>query len=664
MGENSRKPPDEAVGDAPADNGSKRAGQSPDQEAGEATGFGSGLVRWAAKVRARARQGQPSLSDASKEQPTEDDSSSEGSPSTAPSGQSTEKDNEARSDRTGVVFLLGIVIWIGSAYFSSWLDRLHLAGSAKHWLVAAYVIVVILVVVATWAWVKHGDPTIQRITMFLLVVFAAALVILALIVLNPVERVLVTKYAAVAFLSMLPGLLYLQFIALRAETLRDEFVQNLHRLGIDSYENLPPPPVNSVYGQGDPPPSTDEQNLYIRKFETLYGRKTTKAGYALQVGNRLPLGLCTLVLAVGWAFVLQTEIVTSLSNFDLFSNISLSGRPRLPLEALRFGFIGSYFFVLQMLVRRYFQDDLRPSAYVTALQRVLVVALLITALDQVWPWSATQENAFAFIAGVFPDSALKALIELISKPLRPLVRSLEKRFPLSDLDGMNIWYESRLVEEGVEDMQSLATANLVDVILRTRVPVDRIVDWLDQSQLFLHVSNNDPGENRPSDREKLRILGIRTATDLEDAMAAVPDSAAGADGEFHKRLTWVLNEDRDTWPSVTESIVRSLRGEPNLYHVRRWKAFPDRVEESKPPVQVPAARPTPPDRVRSVAGGEEEVAGRAADSADPGTEVVAAVGGVVTAPADAPSGAPTPSGARGGRPREHAAPVRTTRRGT
>ena len=52
---------------------------------------------------------------------------------------------------------------------------------------------------------------------------------------------------------------------------------------------------------------------------------------------------------------------------------------------------------------------------------------------------------------------------------------------------MNIWYESRLLEEGIEDMQNLATANIVDVMLRTRIPVDRLVDWIDQAYLYLHL---------------------------------------------------------------------------------------------------------------------------------------------------------------------------------
>jgi hypothetical protein len=73
------------------------------------------------------------------------------------------------------------------------------------------------------------------------------------------------------------------------------------------------------------------------------------------------------------------------------------------------------------------------------------------------------------------------------------VPQLTPDYPLNQLDGLNVWYEARLVEEGIEDMQNLATANLVDVILHTRVPVGRLVDWVDQAQLYLHLDRAERG---------------------------------------------------------------------------------------------------------------------------------------------------------------------------
>jgi hypothetical protein len=119
-------------------------------------------------------------------------------------------------------------------------------------------------------------------------------------------RVPVLSAFLVVLPTLLPGFLYLRFITFRIGPLRDEYVYNLHRLGVDSPEHLREPP-------------------------------------------RCSKDLCLVVLAVGWASVVWTVPVADTL-------------PRLA-DALRFGFLGAYFFLLLLLVRRYFQNDLRPGTY-------------------------------------------------------------------------------------------------------------------------------------------------------------------------------------------------------------------------------------------------------------------------------------------------------------
>jgi hypothetical protein len=542
----------------------------------------------------------------------------------------SDPDTDSNSDQLSaiVAILLGAVfaLVVASSVILGEISKAHISLAGKHILIGVYWCAVVLgVVIGLMVW-NRKNPAVQKIyTVLLMIVAVGGAVILPVFYLDRVDRTLILKLGAIALLAMIPGLLYLQFIAVKGRTLRQEFILNLHRLQIDSYENLPTPPTDSMFFQGSNPTAPGE-NLYLQKFDALYGgpaehlksedeKPPEKVGqtegvadgasdsYTFAAANRLPVVLATLVLAIGWSVVLQPEPILARSLGNLGS-VTLSGRPLLPIEPLRFAFAGSYFFILQMVIRRYFQDDLKPSAYVAALQRVIVVTLLITAVHQVWPWSASQENAFAFLAGVFPDSALKALMELLATPIRPFVQGLQKPFPLSDLDGMNMWYESRLVEEGIEDMQSLATANLVDVILRTRVPVNRLVDWIDQSILFLHVSgtaHHVQGQEQQSDRDILRQLGIRTATDLEDGLrprgSITPggpnDKTANATDAFVQKLASVLNTGpRSDWPSVTESIARAMHGEPNLYHVRQWKSYPDCIAATRLRQAVPAGAPS------------------------------------------------------------------------
>ena len=100
-------------------------------------------------------------------------------------------------------------------------------------------------------------------------------------------------------------------------------------------------------------------------------------------------------------------------------------------------------------------------------------------------------------------------------------------YPLNQLDGLNVWYEARLVEEGIEDMQNLATANLVDVILHTRVPVGRLVDWVDQAKLYLHLDRAERGYH------ERRLVRATEKPAVNDDRKAPTDQTPSAPGDGH-----------------------------------------------------------------------------------------------------------------------------------
>ena len=149
------------------------------------------------------------------------------------------------------------------------------------------------------------------------------------------------------------------------------------------------------------------------------------------------------------------------------------------------------------------------------------------------------------MVGFFPLVGLQAMQKMTAVALRAVVPTLRTNHPLSDLDGLTVWYESRLLELGVEDAQNLATANLVDVLLHSRVPVARLIDWVDQAILYLHLNpepqRRDPKAG-PSDRARLRQLGIRSATTLEAAFSVGRSPTPPVnDAELVERLRWVRN---------------------------------------------------------------------------------------------------------------------------
>ena len=423
-----------------------------------------------------------------------------------------------------------------------------------------------------------------------------ALFILTAIVLLPMAQLEdgteqnLLRWFAVVVMASLPGWLFLRFIVFRAGSLWTDYVLHLHRLGMDLHQNLPEPPLSSAYHrlwlEGGGPALRTSDNIYQQKFEAYYGKAAgpgrSRTSY-LRDRSIFTVVVATAIFAVGWAALLKPN------------SLLKSGRDlTLPLDALRFGFLGAYSFSLQMLMRRYFQSDLKASAYMAASVRVITVLILmlVLAYTGLLGESLAQAAPIGFIIGFFPLVGMQLLQRVVSAGLRRWVPTLRNPYPLSDLDGLNVWYEARMLEEGIEDMQNLVTANFVDVLLHTRVPVGRLVDWMDQAHLYLLL---DPSEDDGSskhrnheDRLKLRRLGIRSATDLESAVTPVDLLAKRAnakavcrlgndDDAYVRALRRVLGRipgeasSDDGQPFAIDGMLKTFCNMPNLVHVRHWR---------------------------------------------------------------------------------------------
>jgi hypothetical protein len=428
-----------------------------------------------------------------------------------------------------------------------------------------------------------------------LLLFLIAAVTMLPLRLGDYAQLLALKTFTIAVLAFLPGWLFLRFVTVRACAVWDEYVLNLHRLAVDRAEHLPCPPANSLYHarwvRAGGPAHAGERNIYRDKFESHYGKGTARdqgdagarddagrEGAVLKVETFFPVFLATAVFAAGWTAVLGGGSLLTVASPDpaAFTTVDM----------LRLGFMGAYLFTLQMLIRRYFQTDLKASAYVNAITRVVSALVLVLVVDTagLQGRSPGTRVAVAFVIGFFPLVGLQAIQKAAAMALRTVVPTLRNDYPLSDLDGLSVWYEARLLELGIEDMENLATANLVDVTLHSRVPVARLVDWVDQAHLYLHLAPKAPSRRRRRDvedssRQILRGLGIRTATDLEQAFspclegaASTPDGLVSAEDNriLLQDLRGVLSRGGKA-PSATTSILKTLRNDPNLLHVRAWK---------------------------------------------------------------------------------------------
>lgn len=473
-------------------------------------------------------------------------------------------------------------IILGSLYFIFVWKNLPLddsGGNSLRWGITGGILgVAILILIFAG---KSKFKVFEAMSKFIIIIFIVLGAAIFSIYFIADEQIILFKLFVIAYFSFLPAWLYLHFISIKGRTLWEEYVLNLFRLGVDQIKHLPEPPVHSIYHDKwitehqnpvTQSKTTQGTSQYIKKFEGVFGpvHPGNNISFASFRGENLwPVAIATLLISVGWVLVTQPE---SVFNKSILPSIPITHNPTLPLEAIYFGFLGAYFYILQMLVRRYFQNDLKTSAYLSSTVRIIVVFLLVWVISLGWnnPGSQRHLAVLAFIIGVFPHVGWQALLTIVKLPIKTIVPSLKQKFPLNELDGLNIWYESRLLEEGIEDMQNLATANLVDVMLNTRIPIERLVDWVDQSILYLHLGDGTSPEAKEN-RHKLRLYGIRGATDLIDAFKS-------REKELIHKLERLLNKN-DTEPSKLRTILATFKHEPNLRQVQNWKSSTGNIDQ-------------------------------------------------------------------------------------
>ncbi|HET6953167.1 MAG TPA: hypothetical protein VFI47_22485 [Acidimicrobiales bacterium] len=410
-------------------------------------------------------------------------------------------------------------------------------------------------------------------TGWLVVLVVAPMVVVTFTVWGGVHRpvapdqasVALLKVALVGCLSFMPGWLYVRFLGRRAGALWNEYVLHLHRLGWDRPEFLPEPPRDSQFhaawrdnGGAD----VDRcRNVYRQKFCAYFGRAADQAegeDAIVRTDTMFPVFLATAFMSTGWTAVMWDDgFVTA---------------PASAWDVLKFAFLGAYVFTMQSLVRRFFQSDLRPSAYASALLRFIVVLASTAALLQLAAEPGPTEAAVAFVIGIFPVVALQALQRAATGVLGAVVPTATTDYPLNQIDGLDLWYEARLLEEGIEDMQNLTTANLVDVMLHTRVPVARLVDWVDQAHLYLHL---DRAERGMSERRRVdKALRAEHAADAggDPAPAGGDDGAAGVPALVKGSVSTRSRAGTQTRVALRQLGVRTATDLLKVFPLRRLTA--------------------------------------------------------------------------------------------
>jgi hypothetical protein len=353
----------------------------------------------------------------------------------------------------------------------------------------------------------------------------------------------------VILLSLIPALMYFQFDREKLRTLIDRWLHAIFRLD---------PGLETV---------ADVDAKYGRRVEEYYGawlgegveppRRRARA--------RSPLVISTLLIGTGWILVL------------------LDGRPPTPdgglagaeplftpvITPMTAAFLGAYFLAVQVSLRGYVRGDLRPKTYNVITVRILLAVISAWILERLFGPS-TMVVAASFLAGFLPNTVLHRVREAGGQFALPgLLRRRGPRgqsarrpedapedpfedTPLTVLDGMDIYERTRLEEEGITGVQALARHDLVDLILSSRIPVPRLIDWLDQALLFQHAQ---------AAFGQLRARGIRTATDFLQVFTNTHGALRG------------LKAEADV-PQIDPPLLAAvLANDEWLEYVRNWRNY-------------------------------------------------------------------------------------------
>jgi len=400
------------------------------------------------------------------------------------------------------------------------------------------------------------------------------------------RAMIIARVVFLAVVIFLPATMYYLFVTTRKVSLLNEFINNLDRLGF-----LNTKVAQWWYKEDDESMSMKRRlRFYRRKFEALYGPVTDESlrqafivampansqpagtvpavdtGVSFSSEKKLAVITTTILIALGWFLILPP--LEPLYGTIHWENI-LTPRS----VPVYFAFAGAYFFLLQMLFRRYVLRDLRSSAYVASSIRIILAVIgvwVISILTE--PNKAPKALALSthtlvwlgFVVGVFPTVVWQFLQSALKKVTfaEVVIPSLKAQLPLSDLDGLTVWHESRLEIEDVENIPNMATADLVDLMLQTRFSPDRIIDWVDQAILYTHIGLEGK-KSAESDRARLRQHGIRTATSLVQAF-----HQAQVIGQAAKFESILEGEGR------IRDLCTTVQTNPNFHTVWKWRQLP------------------------------------------------------------------------------------------
>lgn len=260
------------------------------------------------------------------------------------------------------------------------------------------------------------------------------------------------------------------------------------------------------------------------------------------------------------------------------------------VQGMMYTGLGSYVAVLYYMVARLYANALSSRFILTSALRTASAVVLgwvfgivgITAFAGEPAAGAAGQgsvalasNAVLFLAGLFHNMAIESLRSRARKLFGSKAVDAEE-LSITAIEGIDDTTAELLTEHGVSTIQHLATSEPGDLCDRTIIPLDRVIDWMDQALLIRYLKANIV---------MARGLGIRSATDL--ALVHMHEDSA---------LLNSLAEKSGLPAAAVDHIARELRDDylvALLYELEQGVPFPASTRTATPVATTAPALITP-----------------------------------------------------------------------
>jgi hypothetical protein len=234
--------------------------------------------------------------------------------------------------------------------------------------------------------------------------------------------------------------------------------------------------------------------------------------------------------------------------------------------------VSVYLFNMQHTLRRVYLSDLTPNVFLASVYRTLLVAGLAISIAYGFPAktgsipiSRELGPAIFFAFGFLATDVLTAVLVFAQAMLQRVFQWSSGRVKekgLTLIQGINLWNAYRLEEEGIENVQQLATCDVITLTLKTHYELKTILDWVDQAILLLRLGT-------PEQARKLRVEGlINSAID----MAWLSQGNNDDNGKASQRIATILGVEE----SDVQRLMTSLYEDENLRFL--WYLWQSRRE--------------------------------------------------------------------------------------